>query len=77
MTKQELRQHPEYAKCVEKIKAYSKGFEFDLDFRTIPKAKANALDIILFDCMEAGLIECESIVFSLEGNRTKETYRRI
>ena len=77
MTKTELRKHPEYKKCVDKIKGYSKGFEFTLDFRQIPKAKANALDIVLVDCLNNGLLECTSIGLSLTGERTTETYKRV
>lgn len=43
MTREELRNHEEYAICMNKIRSYKKGFEFTLNYSQIPTAKANAL----------------------------------
>lgn len=77
MTRNELRKHEEYKKCIDKIKSYSKGFEFTIDFRKIPKAKANALDIVLGDCLKNGLLECTSIELSLDCERTTQTFKKL
>lgn len=77
MTINELRQHEEYAKSVEKIRNYPKGFEFTIYFHKIPKAKANALNIILRDCMDMGLIDSVSIGLNLDCEIADETYRRL
>ena len=77
MTVAELRQHPEYKKAVAKIEGYRKGFRFTMNYANIPKAKANALKIILNDCEKSGIIESVSIGLSLEGNVTDETFVKI
>lgn len=77
MTKQELRETNNYKEAVEKIKAYRKGFEFTLNYASIPKAKGNALRIITKDCIDAGIIESISIGLDIEGNFVDETYRRL
>lgn len=77
MTKQELRETKDYKEAVEKIKAYRKGFEFTLNYASIPKAKGKALKIITKDCIDAGIIESISIGLDIEGNFVDETYRRL
>lgn len=77
MTKQELRETKDYKEAVEKIKGYSIGFEFTLNYASIPKAKGNALKIITRDCIDAGILESIAIGIDLEGNFCDETYRRI
>jgi len=77
MTVQELRQHPEYTLCFNKIKAYRKGFEFTLYYAQIPRAKANGLKIVMRDAIEQGLLECIATGWSLEGTITDETFRKI
>ena len=77
MTKQELRETNNYKEAVEKIKAYRKGFEFTLNYASIPKAKGNALRIITKDCIDAGIIESISIGLDIEGNFVDETYRML
>ena len=52
-----LRDHPEYTACLIKIQNYKKGFEWWMDWRSIPTGKANALKIILNDACEKGMIE--------------------
>lgn len=76
MTINELRQHNEYQKATEKIKNYSKGFKFTMNYSQIPTAKANALKIIMKDCEENGLIESISMGLDLMGNLTEETFVR-
>lgn len=77
MTKQELRETKDYKEAVEKIKGYKKGFEFTLNYGSIPKAKGNALKIITKDCIDAGILESISIGLDIEGNFVDETYRRL
>ena len=77
MTKEELRNHEEYRVCMNKIKAYKPGFEFTINFSSIPKAKANALKIILKDAIDAGLLESIALGVSITGEFVDETYRRI
>lgn len=76
MTISELRQHEEYKKSTEKIKNYSKGFKFTMNYSQIPIAKANALKIIMKDCEENGLIESVSMGLDLMGNLMEETFIR-
>ena len=57
MTIQELRASNDYKQSVEKIKNYKKGYTFTIYYSCIPRAKANALEIILNDCCTAGLIQ--------------------
>ena len=77
MTKQELRETKDYKEAVEKIKGYKKGFEFTLNYGSIPKAKGNALKIITKDCIDVGILESISIGLDIEGNFIDETYRRL
>lgn len=77
MTKQELRETKEYKEAVEKIKGYSIGFEFTLNYAVIPKAKGNALRIITKDLIDEGILESISIGLDLQGSFCDETYRRI
>ena len=77
MTVQEFRKTDDYKEALNKIKGYSKGFEFTLDYSKIPKKKGNALKIIMRDCIEEKIIESVSIGLSLEGEQTEETFRRL
>ena len=77
MTVQEMRKTNDYKEAVNKIKGYSKGFEFTLDYSNIPKAKGNALKIITNDCIKAGIIESISIGLTLQGEPVDETFRRL
>lgn len=77
MTIAELRNHKEYELCMNKIKAYKKGFELTLNYSQIPTAKANALKIVMRDAIEQGLLESIAIGLSLEGIQTDETFRKI
>lgn len=77
MTKAECRQSKDYADAVEKIRNYSKGFEFTLHYADIPKAKANALKLIADDCIKMKILESIEIGLDIEGNFVQETYRRL
>lgn len=77
MTTEELRNHEEYRLCMNKIKAYKPGFKFTVNFSVIPKAKANALRIILNDAINASLLESVAIGVAINGEFVDETYRRI
>lgn len=77
MTTQELRNHPEYATAMNKIRSYRKGFEFTLNYSAIPTPQANALKVIMADAIEMGLIESIAMGFALDGTFTDETYRKV
>lgn len=77
MTIQELREHPEYALCFEKIKRYRKGFEFTINYARIPTPQANALKIVMRDAVVQGYVESIAIGLALDGTPVDETYRRI
>lgn len=77
MTRNELRNHPEYAQAMNKIRSYRKGFEFTLNYAKIPTPQANALKIIMEDAIEIGLIESIAIGLALDGTFTDETYRKV
>jgi hypothetical protein len=77
MTINELRQTKDYAECINKIRAYKPGFEFTIKYYQIPKAKANALKIVLQDACEQGLLESIAICLSLSMEQTEETFRKL
>ena len=77
MTVKELRESTEYAKSMQKIKSYPKGFKFSLKYGEIPKAKGNALKIIMKDAIDSGLLESVSIGLDIHGEFVEEEYRRL
>lgn len=77
MTITEVRNHKEYAICMNKIKAYRKGFEFTLNWEQIPRPQGNALKIVMEDAKEQGLVESIAFDLNLEGTCTAETYRKL
>ena len=77
MTVQEVRNHPEYAVCFEKIKSYPKGFEFTLYWSQIPRAKANALKIVMSDAVKQGYLEPIEFGLALDGTETSATYKKL
>lgn len=79
MKKQEWRTHEEYKKAWAKIENYPKGFKWTMKWYEIPKGKANALRIVLSDCLKAGLIESVSIDYGIDNGlvETEETFVRI
>lgn len=76
MTREELRMHPEYQICMEKIRKYTPGFILRMDFTQIPVAKANALKVVLRDAVAMGYLESVSMEINLDMEATAETYRR-
>lgn len=76
MTVHELRAHPEYKVCMDKIKNYREGFEFTVRFDLMREGQANAMKVILRDAVNQGLIESMAIGLSVEGVITDEKYRR-
>lgn len=77
MTREQLRTTTDYAEAMDKIRKYTKGFQFTLYYSKIPKAKANALKILMNDCIKCGLVESTSIGVSLQGDIADETFRRL
>lgn len=77
MTITELRQGKEYRVCMDKIRNYKTGFEFTIPFYKMSVGQANAMHVILRDAYEMGLIESVSYTFTLEGEGTEETWRRL
>lgn len=77
MNHEELRQHPEYRKCVDIIKGYRKGFILTMNYSNIPVKKGNALKVVLRDCVKDGLLECVSMGLDIHGNLVEEVYKRL
>ena len=77
MTIQEFRQSKDYAEAMNKIKSYSKDFTFTLNYSEIPKGKANALRIIMQDCIKDGIVESVSFGLTLNGKQTSETFKKL
>lgn len=77
MTIQEFRQSKDYAEAMNKIKNYSKGFTFTLNYSEIQKEKANALRIIMQDCIKDGIVESVSFGLALNGEQTSETFKKL
>lgn len=77
MTIQEFRQSKDYAEAMNKIKNYSKGFTFTLNYSEIPKEKANALRIVMQDCIKRDIVESISIGLALNGEQTSETFKKL
>lgn len=76
MTTTELRAHPEYKTCMEKIKNYKPGFTFTLNYNQIPYAKTNALKQICADAIREGYLESVNFMVDFYGHCTAETFRR-
>lgn len=81
MTKETRR---ELDKCVEKIRKFPKGTEFTINYSAMPKAKYNAMSIVLDEAKQLGLIDSVEIGLSFESMRgetncyaNEETFRRI
>lgn len=77
MTKKELRNSQEYKDLVEKIKGYSKGFEFTLPYYKMTQGQKNAVHIITNDCIKKRIIDSIAIGLSLDGTITEETFIRL
>lgn len=77
MTKEQLRKDPEYIKAKNKIINYSKGFKFTVPLYQMTIGQRNAMEIILKDCCNEGIIESISFNLDLQGNVTEEEYVRL
>lgn len=73
----ELRETNDYKQTIKKIQNYPHGFKFTLKYSEIHEGKANALKIIMEDCIKQNLLESVSIELTLEGTQTVETFVRI
>lgn len=76
MTRMELRTHPGYIEAYTKIRNYSSGFEFRVDYSIMPIPKRNAMLILLEDAKDAGLIESIKMDFTWDLQLVGETFRR-
>ena len=78
-------QEKEIEKAINKIKNYPKGFEFTINYSSIPtKAKENGMKYVLNKAKDMGLIECIATGLTMkditgESGRafSEETYKRI
>ena len=77
MTVAEVRNHPEYTFCMDRIKSYPKDFEFTLEWFKIPKPQANALKIVMQDAVEQGLLDVTEFLLALNGTETGRTYKKL
>lgn len=77
MTREQLRKTTDYTEAMNKIRKYSKGFQFTLYYSEIPKVKANALKILMNDCIKCGLVESISIGVTIQGDIADETFRKL
>ena len=77
MTTEQLRTHPEYKKCMDRIKSYRPGFIFTMNYTQIPtRAKQNGMRAILRDAIKLGYLECTQTIVSLNCEITSEVFVR-
>lgn len=79
MTREEARKHPDYLGAMEKIRGYSTGFKFTVNFAAINQispAKMRGMLMLMQDAEKAGLVECEEMGFTLDGGLVEKTYTR-
>lgn len=77
MTIPEFRETKDYKRAMKKIQGYPQGFKFTLNYSVMPIGKANALKIIMEDCIKQRLLESVSIELALDGTQTAETFQKI
>lgn len=77
MTIPEFRETKDYKRAMKKIQDYSQGFKFTLNYSSIPVGKANALKILMEDCINYNFIKSISIELALNGPQTAETFQKI
>jgi hypothetical protein len=77
MTITELKRHQGYKDAMNKVKGYSKGFKFTLNYDQIPVAKGNALKVLMRECCDLGIVESVQMDLDLQGNIVSETYARL
>lgn len=74
---EELRNHPEYKLCMDRIKKYRRGFKFTIPYYKMTTGQRNAMMFILRDAVKMGLIESVATGLNLELDITDETFIRI
>lgn len=77
MTREELRREPGYIEAHNKIENYRKGFEFTVYYNEMPAPKRRAMECLLDDCENEGLIESIAIGIGLDLERKDETFVRL
>lgn len=77
MTGQEFINSQEYADMIAKVKGYSIGFEFNIPYYKMTSAQRNAMEIVMCDCVESGIIESVAVSLDLDGKVTEEKFKRI
>ena len=77
MTITQLKQHLGYQDAMQKVKHYSSGFRFTLNYDQIPHEKGNALKILMRECVDLGIIESVQIGLDWDGNIVSETFCRL
>lgn len=77
MTKTEFRNSAIYKKYMERIKGYSKGYNFTIPYYKMTRPQINAINVILNDAVKAKIIDSMSFGINLEGEITEETYMRL
>lgn len=68
MTISELRETNDYKQAIRKVQGYPQGFKFTLNYSVMPIGKANALKILMEDCINYNLDETESTCMWCEEN---------
>lgn len=77
MTKPEFRNSTVYKKYMERIKGYSKGYNFTIPYYKMTRPQINAINVILNDAVKAKIIDSMSFGINLEGEMTEATYIRL
>ena len=77
MTIPEFRETKDYKRAMKKIQGYPQGFKFTLNYSSIPIGKANALKILMEDCINYNFIKSISIELALNRPQTAETFQKV
>lgn len=77
MSVEELRKHPEYKLCMDKIKKYRKGFKFTIPYYKMTTGQRNGMGVVLYDAQKQGLISSVAVDFSLDLEITEETFIKL
>ena len=75
--KNDKKRIQKYKELVEKIKGYSKGFEFTLPYYKMTQGQKNAIQIVVDDCIKKRILDTISIGLQLDGTMTEETFIRL
>ena len=62
---------------MEKIKGYSKGFEFTWPYYKMTEGQKDAVHIITNDCIKKRIIDSIAIGLRLDGTITEETFVKL